>query len=96
MPNRITAGTPAACTARASSTSVSIEWWYCSLSDGIGVAGPLPARTNSGWIRSAAERRVSRTMPRRASVRRSLRRRVAGNDMALIVSPGLYMTITCE
>jgi hypothetical protein len=29
-------------------------------------------------------------------VRRSLRRRVAGNDMALIVSPGLYMTITCE
>src|SRR6187551_1755248 len=40
-----------------------------------------PATTKRGWIRCAGDRLVSWTRPRRASVRRRRRMRVAGNGI---------------
>ena len=93
-PNRITAGTPsrvqlAAPPRPASSTE---RWyWPAQRRDRLAQARRRRARTAAA-IRSAGDRRVSRTIDRAAaSVRRSRRSRVAGKPMWSIVSPGLYM-----
>ena len=44
---------------------------------------PLPGTTNSGYMKLSGDSVVSRTMRRRASVRRRRRGRVSGNDMAV-------------
>ena len=82
-PNRITAGTPAACAAAARSTSESTERWYWPGIEAIS-SSPVPCRTNSGWIRSAGETRVSRTRSRTPAVRRRRRRRVTGKAMGAV------------
>src|SRR6185436_11079289 len=65
---------------------MSTERWCWPASDGIGSRTPAPWRTNSGAMKSAGARRVSRTIERSVPVRRSRRIRVAGKPIWRSVS----------
>ena len=62
----------------ASATSSEIEKRSMPGIDSTSSRTPSPATTKAGWIRCAGDSAVSRTRPRRASVRRRRRMRVAG------------------
>ena len=81
IPNRSTAGTPAAYAVAAVATRPSMPWWCWPGIDSISVEAPPPWRTKSGWIMSAGESRVSCTIRRIPGERRNLRRRVVGKGM---------------
>src|SRR5438876_1016477 len=78
MPKRMTARTPASAISSTSRRRVSSEWrpraGSSSFASGSGA-------TKSGMTKSSRCRRVSRTRPRRAGVRRSRRRRVVGKAL---------------
>ncbi len=79
MPKRMTAGMPSSATSRPSLTSSSTDVWATPGMDWTGLRTPSPGTTNSGRIRSSTVTRVSRTMRRSVSVRRSRRGRYSGN-----------------
>src|SRR5438874_451874 len=81
MPKSRTDGMPSACATPASSTACEIERRSTPGIASIGVRLSVPSSTNRGRTRCAGVSSVSRTIPRRRPVRRSLRIRVAGNAM---------------
>src|ERR1700691_459965 len=84
IPNRMTAGTPAAQVSRASATTLSTDICATPGIDATAFFTPRPAHTNIGRIRSSAESRVSRTMRRIVSVRRRRRGRLIGKGMMVL------------
>src|SRR6476646_4985212 len=78
MPKSSTVAIPAVAISVASPTSSEIEKRSTPGIEGTSSRTFSPATTKRGWIRSAGERLVSRTRPRKDSVRRSRRIRVAG------------------
>src|SRR5665811_2118038 len=89
MPKSRIAPIPALAISVASATSSEIEKRSIPGIDSISSRTPSPATTKAGWIRWAAESSVSRTSPRKLSLRRSLRIRVLGNDIAAILGGGM-------
>src|ERR1044072_5992403 len=85
MPKRRTAPIPAPAISVASATSSEIEKRSMPGIEAISSRTPPPPTTKAGWIRWAGDRSVSRTRPRRVSLRRSLRIRVLGNGIAAIL-----------
>ena len=81
MPNRITPGMPRSASSRTSLRNDSRVCWTTPGSDGTGAGASMPSRTNKGATRSSTVTRASATSLRNACVRRSLRRRRAGNAM---------------
>src|SRR6188472_4598731 len=79
MPKSRTVATPAVAISVASATSSEIEKRSIPGIESISSRTSSPATTKRGWIKSAGLRFVSRTRPRKASVRRKRRMRVAGN-----------------
>src|SRR6185437_10603763 len=79
MPNRSTAGTPAASMRWASSARRSTERWNWPGSDAISLRTPAPGTTNNGWTSDSRQRRCSRTMARSAGNWRRRRERWMGN-----------------
>src|SRR6202046_3509379 len=84
IPNRMTAGTPAAHVSRASATMLSTDICATPGIDLIAFFTPRPGHTNIGRIRSSANKRVSRIMRRIVSVRRSRRGRLIGKGIVVL------------
>src|SRR5215217_7562879 len=79
MPKSNTAPMPAVAISVASATSSEMEKRSMPGIEGICSRTFSPATTKRGWIRCEGDRFVSRTRPRKDSVRRRRRMRVAGN-----------------
>ena len=84
IPNRIIAGTPAACVSRAARTTWSTDICATPGIEPIGVFTSRPGQTKYGWMKSSGASRVSRIIRRSVSVRRSRRGRFIGNAIGML------------
>src|SRR5581483_5985682 len=78
-PNRMMAGTPSECASRASLTASSTDRLYTPGMERTSLRTPSPGHTNMGYTSPSGDNCVSRTMDRKASVRRNRLSRVTGN-----------------
>ena len=85
-PNNMTAATPAACAARASSTAWSTERLNTPGIELTSLRTFTPGHTNNGSTNCSGANRVSRTIARNSGVLRKRRILVMGNAMASIKS----------
>ena len=86
MPNSISAFTPSRATPSTTCSSFRSGMRETPGISAIGSGSSMPSSMKSGWIRSFAVTAVSRTRERRASDWRSRRRRVVGNEGAMVAS----------